>query len=472
MNPGTRTFTLLLAAMVVGISTPVFTQMAPQDGGALLPTRLTINAQAGDQFDPHVDGDLAVYSHAQDVLATGPVQTIEYYRFSTGVRSTIPQPPGVQIADLLSGVDQGRIVFTRILPSQGPYGHAVIMLFNTATGTLLELAPIAESQRLNPSIGAQTVAFVDYQLADSSGEIMLFDLATSTLTQLTNDTVSDFGPAVSPDGNVVVWTRCAGVSNCDIYAATRSGDAWSVSPLSTSPLNERSPDTNGVDVVFHRENLGGPTGSNIVTVPVSGGAESELAIPGEQYSPSIHGSIISYESRVAFGNPDIHVYDLESNRYFQITDTTDSPESLNDVVVLPTGEVRVVWQGGTVNYAPESDMYAATFTLPPVPPTPPTGEALVQQARTTVIALSANAVTNQGNQNALMQFLSQVIAALQSGDLAIARQQLAHAIERTDGCALRGMPDGNGPSRDWITTCAAQSQVYPLLRDALAAITP
>lgn len=86
--------------------------------------------------------------------------------------------------------------------------------------------------------------------------------------------------------------------------------------------------------------------------------------------------------------------------------------------------------------------------------------------------LAAGAVTTGGNQNAMIQFLSNAVIALQSGNLTGARQQLQQAISRTDGCAVQGAPDGNGPGRDWIATCAAQDQVYPPLVAALAAITP
>jgi hypothetical protein len=53
-----------------------------------------------------------------------------------------------------------------------------------------------------------------------------------------------------------------------------------------------------------------------------------------------------------------------------------------------------------------------------------------------------------------------------------ARHEIDHAISRADGCALRDAPDGNGPDRDWITTCSAQEQVYTPLMAALAALTP
>ncbi len=80
-------------------------------------------------------------------------------------------------------------------------------------------------------------------------------------------------------------------------------------------------------------------------------------------------------------------------------------------------------------------------------------------------------VTTAGNQNALQNFLSQAIAALlPPSDVAEAINKLEKAIARTDGCVLRGAPDGNGPGRDWITDCAAQTVAYNQLNDALNAL--
>jgi hypothetical protein len=94
----------------------------------------------------------------------------------------------------------------------------------------------------------------------------------------------------------------------------------------------------------------------------------------------------------------------------------------------------------------------------------------VQTAATEVRELSATAVTDGGNQNALIQLLSNVAVALQNEKLTAANKQLQQAISRTDGCANEEAPDGNGPGRDWITTCEAQEKVYPLLVAALTAI--
>lgn len=87
-----------------------------------------------------------------------------------------------------------------------------------------------------------------------------------------------------------------------------------------------------------------------------------------------------------------------------------------------------------------------------------------------VLSLPPSNVTTEGNQTALGNFLTQVIAALQVGDVGDAKKKLQDAIERTDGCALRGSPDlpGGGQIRqDYITACTDQAPVYMLLKSAL-----
>jgi hypothetical protein len=99
-------------------------------------------------------------------------------------------------------------------------------------------------------------------------------------------------------------------------------------------------------------------------------------------------------------------------------------------------------------------------------------EVQIQSAGADVLALPASAVTNQGNQNSLTQRLSNAVVALQQGNSNAARVHLEQAIIRTDGCALRGGPDGSGPGRDWVTSCAEQASIYQSLVEALAALAP
>lgn len=342
----------------------VVLSVTPANGGLLTPPQIVIDAQTGFQSDPHVDNDLAAYSSFVDSPVLGPVEQIRYFTFSTNSPGAIPNvlPDGGLARDLLSDVDQGRIVFTRIFDLTGRSG---IMLFDSATLAVTELAPAPNSQRMGVALGSQTAVFIDYGLSgNGTGELMALNLSGNTLTRLTVDTIDDFNPAVSPDGNVITWERCPiSGANCDIYTATRSGSIWIINAVSTSIFNESQADTNGTQVVFQREATG-PTAEDIVIAPVGGGAETVLEIVGDERNASIRGSLIAFEHRepVAGANSDIMVVDLANNRLFQITNTPTVNETLNDITLLSTGEVRLVWQANDgVDH-----IYGATFMLPAV----------------------------------------------------------------------------------------------------------
>lgn len=97
-------------------------------------------------------------------------------------------------------------------------------------------------------------------------------------------------------------------------------------------------------------------------------------------------------------------------------------------------------------------------------------EIQIVESEDQIALLSELDVTTFGNQTALSSFLSQVVAAIQDGDINRAITKLEQAIERTDGCVERGQVDGDGPGRDWITDCYAQMEAYTLLNEALNAL--
>ncbi len=347
----------------------VLLSVTPINGGVLTPTRVTINNQPGDQFDPHVDGDLAAYSN------NSTSDQIRYYRFSTATDSAIPAPVGA--VDLLSDIDRERIVFTRVTDKNA------IMLFDVASGTLTELAPAPNTNRFGVGLGAQTAAFIDYSTNVMAGDVMVLNLGDNSLTQLTNDAIYDQNPAVSPDGNVVVWEGCVTGSSCQIYAARRNGPSWDIDVVSAAPRRDTLADTNGTLVVFQRDDAANPGPSDLVVVPVNGGTETVIELPGAQYNPSIRGNLVAFEGRLASNlRSDLYVVELTSNRVFQITDTPDTNESLNDITVLPNGDVRVVWQATEVVNAANYDIFGATFTLPPVPGTCTPRSVVLEASRT------------------------------------------------------------------------------------------
>ena len=95
-------------------------------------------------------------------------------------------------------------------------------------------------------------------------------------------------------------------------------------------------------------------------------------------------------------------------------------------------------------------------------------EMEIQLAASIVSDLPPTNWTSKGIRQAFLNYLSQAIALIETDDLENARQKVESAMVRLDGCALRGTPDGNGASRDWITACDAQGQVRTPLAAALS----
>jgi hypothetical protein len=98
--------------------------------------------------------------------------------------------------------------------------------------------------------------------------------------------------------------------------------------------------------------------------------ESYLPLPGIQRNPNIAGDLITFESNTTPGSQfDIWLYDLATNRLYQLTDTSVS-ETLTDVSTGPGGLVRVVWAQPKQVYPYDMDVYAMSFLQPDI--TPPT----------------------------------------------------------------------------------------------------
>lgn len=89
--------------------------------------------------------------------------------------------------------------------------------------------------------------------------------------------------------------------------------------------------------------------------------------------------------------------------------------------------------------------------------------------------LSPSQLHAKGSRNAMLNHLHQALAFLNqsspNNDLQ-ALKKVEDTLGRSDGCAERGTPDGNGQGRDWITDCAVQVVVYDCLTQAVEALQP
>ena len=313
---------------------------------------VVINSSPGQQIDPHIDGDIATYSNQ----AAG--SEVRYYDFRTGADNAIPTAGS---NDQLSDVNAGRVVFNRVYGD----GSEAVMLFDASSGAApVEVNPARPSFRSAAAIGGNTVAYVDNLLDNlGAGEIIAWDLVTGSATRLTNDGNIDQAPAVSPDGNVIVWDRCpiTSLSNCDVVQAVKTISGWTVSDVTATPAPEGFPSTNGSIVVWIADT---GAGYDIYWRPVAGGATQQLELAGNQVHPSIAGDVISFEGDGTNGT-DLFLYHLADGSLYQLTNTTGVNESLNDVTMLPGHVIRVVWQANDgTDWM--NDIHGATVAIPHV----------------------------------------------------------------------------------------------------------
>jgi len=408
----------LLVAMA-GLASAAAQALVPVNGTPPTLTQVTINNDAGDQYDPHVSGDWAAYTSDS---------SIRYYNFATNTDAAIPM--GSSARDLLSDVSGGKIVFSRVIAAV----KTAVMVFDTATAAPpIEIDAAVGSNRIGSAIGGNTVAYVDFGL-DGRGELVVHDLTTATSQRITNDLIFDQNPSVSPDGTVVTWEHCStSGTNCDILQAVKSGGVWSVSAAADSTNPEANPDTNGSLVVY--DSIRGLDRGDIFWRPVGGGAEVQLQMPSIEANPSIAGNLIALESRpTLFSTSDIFVYDIATNLLYQITDTPLVTEQLNDITVLPDGRIRVVW-GNDEDGFDSRNVYAATFSLPSVTPSP---TDLLQQLIDMVAAFNLR----RGIANSLdakLENAQAALAAAHSGDSSSACGMLSafiHEVQAQSGKAI------------------------------------
>ncbi len=139
----------------------------------------------------------------------------------------------------------------------------------------------------------------------------------------------------------------------------KTGSSWAVSVLNADPADEELPDTNGSLAVYYSDR---PSGAgDIFYKAVTGGAETEIELPGTQINPNMAGKYVAFESRNG-GPGDIYLYDISANALYQVTNTATTNEELDDMTVLSDGSVRLVWDNDEAG-ATARHVYSASFSL-------------------------------------------------------------------------------------------------------------
>ncbi|MFW2389641.1 MAG: PKD domain-containing protein [Polyangiales bacterium] len=90
----------------------------------------------------------------------------------------------------------------------------------------------------------------------------------------------------------------------------------------------------------------------------------------------------------------------------------------------------------------------------------------LEEAIDVVNGLDASVFKNKSLQKNMAKHIGQAAAKVDQAKFNAARDKLEAVLRKTDGCANVGSPDPN----DWIEDCAAQSQTYPLIVQAIALV--
>jgi uncharacterized protein (TIGR03382 family) len=343
-----------LAALMMCLPWVAFGQVT--QGPSITGTQQTVNDGPGDQTDPHVSGDWVSYTNQ-----VNGGSEVRYHNLMQNSDAPVPSYGGM---DFLSDVSGSTLVYTHLTTESSIYAYDL-----SGSGAPVELAPSPGSNRREARVGGHTVAWQDFDYTGDTRtpEIAAYDLTTGTVSRLTNDLLLDKDPAVSPDGNVVVWTKCQqDGTGCHIGEAVGSNGVWTTGVITSGAGEDALPDTNGQVVVYssvRTENS--VTDEDIYWQPVGGGAEQRLSLPGQQTNPNVSGNLIAFEqldTSTSVPNYDIWLFDIATQTLYRLTDSPQD-ETLNDISVGADGTVRVVWTQAGADY----NVYAFTFHLAPAP---------------------------------------------------------------------------------------------------------
>ena len=411
-----RLIFLLVIAAVASLSL-ISTSLAARSNFTLIPQATTIpmlpgtttqpiKVARGYQEYPHVACNLAAYTDFDDEWGT---ESIKYFDFATNTEHVVP---GIGL-DFQAATDGRRIAFTRIDVS-GTEPVNRIAIYDIAS----QSTTVIPEQGIDPAIGGNLIAFVHGSWGGpAAAEIYVHDLNTGTVTQLTNDALLNRDPEVSPDGSVIVWQKCQpDGKSCDIYSATQTGPGVFTTPrLLTGAGEDWYPHTNGQFVVYTSDKNGG---NDVYFQRVGGSTEMHLSIPDEQYDPHISGNAIVFASRVptsTYGNSEIFLYDLNTARLYQATNSGGAAYDA-DVVVGCDGISRIAYMA--VGPYGDWDIHQLTFQL---------NDSITDQLND-LIALVQSFNLHDGTEASLITKLQEALAAVNASNTATACDSLTAFI--------------------------------------------
>jgi len=375
--------------------------------------------------------------------------------------------------------------------------------------------------QVHPSISGDAIAFEGD--GNSGTDLFVYHMLDNKLYQLTdtpgvNESLNDITEIGNPtcSGNTctstyrVVWQANDGIDWMnDIHAAT-----FTINFSNNAPVADAGPDQNvtlpGSVVHLDGSQSYDPDGDPITYqwsfVSVPSGSAANLAnaqTANPSFTADAYGTYVaqlvvsdpwtqsSDAVTVSFANvkPVANAGTSQSVNVGQtaILDGSASSDANGDALTyswsfisMPAGSQATIADPGASNTSFVPDL-AGTYVAQLVVndgllnSDPSTVQVQAVSSATTAVGAAQNVIAgvaaidpamlkNANMKNALINKLNAVIADIQAGRYADALAKLQNDIlGKTDGCAVAGSPDKN----DWITDCATQDQIYPLVQETI-----
>lgn len=193
------------------------------------------------------------------------------------------------------------------------------------------------------------------------------------------------------------------------------------------------------------------TFTNVKPVADSGGNQAvgaglAVTLDGSK-SHDGNGDLLTYKW-VFVSKPEGSAAVLADSNVVQTTFTADVPGDYVVSLVVNDGFEDSLPSNATITVV--SNQVLATETL--------------MESVTAINVLLPTSFKNKNQANPLTNKINAAITDIEAGYYADAINKLTNdVLQKTDGCATSGAPDKN----DWIITCEAQNQIYPLIVEAI-----
>lgn len=475
-----------LIATIILVST-LFAGLAINGAGAYIVvfSEFQVTSNTGSQQNPDI------YEYGSDAEYAIVYQDNRNGNWDIYLYDSRLSQPEIPITQNLANQISPKIFNDIIVWQDDRNGNWDIYMYNITSKIETQITNNSAIQ-INPAIDGNHIVWQD----DRNGNpgIYMFDLETQTEQVI--ETLRHFDPAIS--GNRIVYIENIATNNyyLDCYDLSTGARTTLAYDWDLDGNRMAHPAIFGNRVAWMKENL---VTSFLLPrwdiymrdLTTNNRWDWRTYNEANEVYPDIYRNYIVYErytySRTGTqGDSHVYLYNIDIGTEYRVTNS--SSLQIEPAITAEYGNYIVYMDNRNGNW----DIYLSAFGYitggpGPEPKPPPTPSLAIQKlqnikniiADTSQIPLNdfdgANNKVKDNRRNTLLNKLDATINTIEVAaehhytNYQGAINQLNSILDKTDGDALRGVPDiaGSGFTPDWITTSESQAKIQPLMASAI-----